>query len=362
MAGLTPPAGTGRRNIDLLLRQKRQHRLALDAVLAEVQHLRHGAVRAVDFHFGEGSQPLAQLLVQGADGGVPALHVLRKAADRSGQPHRVGQVLGAGALLTLLLAAKVGRLERLCQTVAEVERPHALGRVDLVAAHRQCVDVGQLNGDPHPRLHRVHMDEGAAVLPLDLGGQALDLVPGADLVVDHHAGHEDGVPVHMRQHLVNVQRTVRAGGHDRDVIAHRSQTFQRLLHTGVFKTGHHDALAELPGQRRAQQGHVVALAAAGGEVQLPRFAAQAPGHHGAGRVQGFFAPGAGGVQGRRIRPVLPHGPVDDICHVRGHDGGGGVVQIMQFRILQHKIRFLLSLLAVGRAFRPEPTFSHNKPE
>ena len=141
----------------------------------------------------------------------PALHVLRKAADRSGQPHRVGQVLGAGALLTLLLAAKVGRLERLCQTVAEVERPHALGRVDLVAAHRQRVDVGQLDGDPHPRLHRVHMDEGAAVLPLDLGGQALDLVPGADLVVDHHAGHEDGVPVHMRQHLVDVQRTVRRG-------------------------------------------------------------------------------------------------------------------------------------------------------
>ena len=27
---------------------------------------------------------------------------------------------------------------------------------------------------------------------------------------------------------------------------------------------------------------------------------------------------------------------DDIRHFRGHDGGGGVVQIMQFRVLQHK--------------------------
>ena len=105
----------------------------------------------------------------------------------------------------------------------------------------------------------------------------------------------------------------------------------------MFETGHHDAPAELPGQGRAQQGHVVALAAAGGEVQFPRLAAEAPGHHGAGRVQRLFAAGTGGVEGGRVRPVLPHGLVDGIRHLRGHHGGGGVVQIMQFRILQHKI-------------------------
>ena len=179
------------------------------------------------------------------------------------------------------------------------------------------------------------MDDGAAVTALDLGGQTLHVVAGAYLVVDHHAGHEDGVPVHMRQHLVDVQRTVRAGGHNRDVIAHRSQTFQRLLHTGVFKTGHHDALAEGAGLGGAQQGQIIALAAAGGKVQLLRLAAQGAGHSGTGGVQGLFAPCAGGIEAGGVGPVLPHGFVYHVCHLGSNDGGGSVIQIMQFRIMQH---------------------------
>ena len=313
-----------------------QHGLALDAVLAEVQHLGHRIVRAVDDHLREGFQPFPQAQVQGAHSSIPALHGLVQAGGRSSKAQRIGQVLGAGTLLPLLLTAQIGSLERLIQAVAQVERTNALGCMDLVSADSQCVDVRQLDGHPHPGLHGIHMDDGAAVAALDLGGQTLHIVPGADLIVDHHAGHKDGVFVHMVQHPVDVQRAVRAGVHHGHIIAHGGQTLQRLLHAGVLKTGHHDALAEPAGQSRAQQGHVVALAAAGGKIELPALAAQGAGHGGTGGVQGFLAPGTGGIQTGRVGPVLPHGLVDDIRHFRGHDGGGGVVQIMQFRVLQHK--------------------------
>ena len=138
------------------------------------------------------------------------------------------------------------------------------------------------------------MNDGAAVAALDLSGQAFHIVPGADLIVDHHAGHKDGVFVHMVQHPVNVQRAVRAGVHHGHIIAHGGQTLQRLLHAEVLKAGHHDALAEPAGQGRAQQGHVVALAAAGGKIELPALAAQGAGTaaRAAFRASSLRAPGA----------------------------------------------------------------------
>ena len=36
------------------------------------------------------------------------------------------------------------------------------------------------------------------------------------------------------------------------------------------------------------------------------------------------------------KAVFPHGLVDDIRHLGSHHGGSGVIQIMQFRVLQHK--------------------------
>ena len=114
------------------------------------------------------------------------------------------------------------------------------------------------------------MDDGAAVAALDLGGKAFHIVAGAHLVVHHHAGHKDGVFVHMLQHPVHVQCAVRAGFDHRDIIALLRQLFQRALDAGVLKAGHHDALA------------------------------------------------------------------DHIRHLGSNHRGGGVIQIMQFRVLQHK--------------------------
>ena len=179
------------------------------------------------------------------------------------------------------------------------------------------------------------MDDGAAVTALDLGGQTLHVVAGAYLVVDHHTGHEDGILVHGIQHLVDVQCTVGLRLHDSDVIALRGQTFQRALDAGVFEARHHDAFAESAGLGGAQQGQIIALAAAGGKVQLLRLAAQGAGHSGTGGVQGLFAPCAGGIEAGGVGPVLPHGFVYHVCHLGSNDGGGSVIQIMQFRIMQH---------------------------
>ena len=335
MAGLSSAAGTGRRDVDLILGQPGQHRLTLDAVLAEIQHLRHSARRAVDLHLREHRKPLAEAVIEGAHSFVTALDAAGQAGGRSGKAQRIGQVFGAGAEAALLLTAQIGRLERLHQPVTQVERTDTLGCVDLVAADGHRVDVVQLDGDAHPRLHGVHMDDGAAVTALDLGGQTLHVVSGAYLVVDHHAGHEDGILVHGIQHLVDVQCAVGLRLHDSDVIALRGQTFQRALDAGVFEARHHDALAEGAGLGRAQQGQIIALAAAGGKVQLLRLAAQGAGHGGAGGVQDLFAPCAGGIEAGWVGPVLPHGFVYHVCHLGSNDGGGSVIQIMQFRIMQH---------------------------
>ena len=328
MAGLTAAAGAGRGDVDLLFGQKSQHGLALDAHLAEVQHLGHGVLRAVDDYLREGLQPLPQLPVQRTHGSVPALHGLCKAGGRCGQPHGVGQVFGAGAHLPLLLAAQIGRLEGLHQPVGKVERANALGCMDFVAAHRERIDVVQLDGHAHPCLHRVHMDDGAAVAALYLGGKAFHIVAGADLVIHHHARHKNGVFVHPLQHGGNVQRAVCPGGYHGNVVALLCQPLQRALHTGVLEAGHHDALAEGAGLHRAQQRQIVALAAAGGKVQLPAFAAQRARHGGAGGVQGLFTARARAIQAGGVCPVLPHGLVDDVRHLRRYDGGGRVVQIM----------------------------------
>ena len=172
------------------------------------------------------------------------------------------------------------------------------------------------------------MDDGAAVAVLYLGGKALHIVAGTDLVVHHHARHKDGILVHPLQHGGNVQRAVCPGCYHSNVVALLCQPLQRPLHTGVLEAGHHDAFAKGAGLHRTQQRQIVALAAAGGKVQLPAFAAQRTRHGGAGGVQSLFTARARAVQAGRVCPVLSHGLVYDVRHLRRYDGGGRVVQIM----------------------------------
>ena len=127
------------------------------------------------------------------------------------------------------------------------------------------------------------------------------------------------------------------GGGDKDHLpAGGGQIFQRAADAGVLKAGADDLFAEGAGPRRPQQGEVVPLAAAGGEVKFPPLAADGAGQGGPGMGQGRLALGPRRVEGGGVGPVFQHGGVDDAGHLGVDDGGGRVVQILQLRVCAHR--------------------------
>ena len=130
---------------------------------------------------------------------------------RQAQAHDIGRVLGAGAHAALLMAADVGWVQRLALAVPHEECPDALGGVDLVAGNGQRVHAGpllQVDGDAQPGLHRVYMEVGAAVFSFDALGQGSNVLTCAGLVVDSHAGGQDGVFIHGSKEFFSVDMTV----------------------------------------------------------------------------------------------------------------------------------------------------------
>jgi hypothetical protein len=102
-----------------------------------------------------------------------------------------GHVLGAGTAVALVMAAESGGREP--GSLAHVERAHALGSVELVAAHAVKVDPERLHIDRDfaERLHAVHVQRNAG-----LAGDARNLgdgLHGAQLVVGVHDGDQHGI-------------------------------------------------------------------------------------------------------------------------------------------------------------------------
>ena len=319
-----------------------QHGLALDAHGAHVHHLGHCVRRAVEQEAGHCFQSLAQPLVQLCHSGGALGHALVAQQRGLGHAHRIGQIFGAGAhalflaaaVAPLLPAAQVGRLDVIAP--AQVQGAHALGRVNLMPAHREAVDALQLHRNPQPGLHPVHMHGGARVLFLHPLCQPVHVHQGADLVVHLHAAHQDGVFVHRIHEGIQVQMAglVRVDGHH--IKAQLPQPFHGHGHAGMLVAAHHHPLAPaFPGQSRTQNGDVVALGAAAGEEHLLRGRAQSLCHPGAGLFQQAAAFAAGAVQAGGVGPVLDHGLADGIRHCLIHDGGGGVIQIMEGFVVQH---------------------------
>ena len=92
VAGLAATAGTCRGNIHLCFGQPCQHGLALDAHLAEVQHLQAPAFPGrLSSTSGKAFRPSRRRWF-GAFSGVTALHGLGKTGGGCGKTHGVGQV------------------------------------------------------------------------------------------------------------------------------------------------------------------------------------------------------------------------------------------------------------------------------
>ena len=327
-----------------------QHGLASDHVQAEVQHLGHRVLRAVQGDLRELLQPLPQAGVQLHQRFVALRQRPAEQRGRLRHADGVGQVFGTGAHPLLLPATQIRRLNVVA--LAQVQRADALGGVDLVAAHRVAVNVRQPHWHPHPGLHTVHVHGGAVVAGLHPGGQAGHVHGGAGFVVHLHGGHQNGVFIHQLQHPVHIQVAVRLRGHKLHIVALLGQALHGQGHAGVLKAGAYNALAPLAGAGRAQNGQVVPLRAAAGEVHLPRRGPQSAGHIGPGLVQGQLTVGARGVQAGGVGPVLGHRLRDGLDHLRVHHGGGGIVQVMNVRVVQHGCgsSFLLTAARAGPFF------------
>ena len=177
---------------------------------------------------------------------------------------------------------------------------------------------------------------GTAVFCLDLCRQTGNVLHGAGLVVDRHAGHQNRVFVHRVDQLAHIQTAVGLG---KDLHHGKAPVLQRpdgTLDTGVLEPGGDNLVAPgLPRNGRAQNGQVVALASAGGEIDLIPGAVQRFGNSAAGHRQLMLGQDGRLVQAGRIGPAVAHGVIDDIGHRRVHHGGGGVVQVVQIGVGSH---------------------------
>ena len=200
-----------------------------------------------------------------------------------------------------------------------------------MTGHRVTVDAAgvQLHRPAQPGLHTVHMDGGAAVFGLDQLCQPHSVQHRAGLVVHLHGRYQsgfggDGFGQGLHRHMA-----FGVGHHPAHPPAVFLQPFHHIVHRGMLVAGADDVIGPGPaGSRLAQNGDVVALTAAGGEIYLPCSAAQGRGHGGPGPAQQQLAVQPGAVERGGVGKVLGHHPGDLGGHRRRHPGGGGIVQIM----------------------------------
>ncbi len=218
-------------------------------------------------------------------------------------------------------------------SLAHEERSHALGAIELVRGQRQQVDVHLADVHRHVAdgLHRVRVEDD-----LSLAADGADLPDGLnspDLVVRVHDRDED--------------RPVRDGGPDIVGIdeagaVHRNgshfqpmplQELGRVENRVVLDGGGDDVAALLlEGDADADEGLIVGLGATAGEDDLLRIGPEQVCDVAAGRLHPLGRLPAGGVQARRIAPLLlvvgQHGLND--LGPRGR--GRGVVEVDSFHV------------------------------
>ena len=114
------------------------------------------------------------------------------------------------------------------------------------------------------------------------------------------------------------------------------RAFWRLedSHEKKFKNHHLCGGGSFHGSR-AGHGHVVALTAAGREVDFIAAAVQRFGHAGAGRGNGILRGNGGVIQAAGVGPKLSQRLADGLRHRRVHPGRGGVIKIMQLGVGKH---------------------------
>ena len=272
-AGCARAAG---RRADALCVEQKQQALALDALEAEAHvagETIHGI--AVERAVRDLGQAVDQAVAQGADPFRVLVEVCAGVFERRSHAHDGGDVLRTRALAALLRAA----LDEVRQedALTGVQRAGALRPVKLVRGERQQVDVLRLdvNGQMPRGLHGVGVEQHAR-LAADCTDRA-DWQDGADLVVGVHDGNQARILADGALDLLRRHGADGADGEQLDGEALFFELFQRVQHGVVLECGRNDVLFAFAfaEARGGEDGLIVGLAAAGGEVNFARGSVQA---------------------------------------------------------------------------------------
>ena len=313
--------------------QLQQHALALDELEGEVHVVGQAALPAA-VELGRGD-----LREDAPDGmvaqGELAVMLGGKLVDRqfggAREADDAGHVLRGTAAPALLLAA-IEKVLKLHAT-AHVQKPDALGPVNLVGGRRQHIDAQlvHVDGLVAEGLHRVGVEDDVRFV----GSlrQLANRLDGADLVVGEHDGDQDGVRADGRLEILHAHEAVLVHGQVGHLEALALQRLAGVQH-GVVLDGARDDVAPFGGvgPGEALDSPVVRFGSAAREEDLARGGADEGGQalagcgHGVGGLlaqgvnrggiaemlgevggHGLHHFGTDGRRGRMVKVDLPHG-------------------------------------------------------
>ncbi|MCY1356834.1 hypothetical protein D9M68_587720 [compost metagenome] len=215
-----------------------------------------------------------------------------------------------------MAAAMDLRLQPDARLAAHVQRADPFRPVDLVRGHGQQVDLQcrQVDRDLARGLHRVAVEHDAR-RAADLA-DLRDRLDHADLVVDHHHRHQDGVRPQRRAQDIEVDQAVRSHIEIRHVEALPLQFAAGIEHGLVLGLDRDDVIALAAVEmRRALDREVVAFGGAGGPDDLAQVGIEQRRNLRARRFHGRFRLPAVAVAARgRVAELLVqerHHLVDD---------------------------------------------------
>ena len=216
-----------------------------------------------------------QPVAQGADLLGVFIDMRAGVFKRCGHAHNGRKVLRAGAFAVLLRAAFDEA--RQGNALTGVEHAGALRAVELVRGERQQIDILRfdINGNVSRRLHGVGVEQYAR-LAADLADLA-DRQDRADLVVGVHDGHQTRI---LADGVLDLLCRHGADGADGEQLNGKALFFEllkRVQHGVMLERGRNDVLFAFAfaEARGGENGLIVGLAAAGGEVDLARGSVQA---------------------------------------------------------------------------------------
>ena len=208
-------------------------------------------------------------------------------------------------------------------------------------AHQVHTPAHRVAGDLQKALHRIAVQQGAAVFLPQQAGHLLHREDAAGFVVHQHHAHQHRVLPQGLGHLLRRHMAGFVRGQVRHLVPLLLQQLTRLQHGAVLHGGGDDVppgVAALP--HGGGDGPVVRLRAAGGEVQVLRPAPQGPGDNGPALLHQSLGLPAQGILGGGVAELLRQHLIHGVRHGPGHRRGGCVIQINHMRFLTNLRRRL----------------------